>query len=235
MVILPDVGTQAMALQGTQPGTGAGELLRFMAQFKVWPLALVRRGLGRDIYGGGSGWFRNAPPAVAVCAGVIHQAAVATLLGYAILTLKDLIKGRNPRDPRSGKTWAAALMQGGGVGILGDYLFGEYNRFGQNAAETALGPVLGSGIDAVMDIWNRIKAGAEEPDKKHDIAPELFRTVLDHMPFVNLLGLRTALNYLFLWQIQEALNPGSVRRMERKIEQQNHQTFWLSPSRAIGR
>ncbi len=57
----------------------------------------------------------------------------------------------------------------------------------------------------------------------------------DNTPFINILGVRTALNYLFLWQIQEALNPGSVRRFERRVQQQNHQTFWLSPSQAVAR
>ena len=227
MVIVPGIQTRALLYQGTRPGTAIGEFTRYVAQFKTWPTALVQRGLGREIYGGQG--------RMAKVAGILHMAVASSLLGYGIMTLKDLIKGKNPRDPKSAKTWAAALMQGGGVGILGDFLFGEYNRFGRNSLESVLGPVLGEGVATVVEIWNRLKASVEEPEKKHDIAPVLFRTLLDNAPFINLLGVRTALNYLFLWQIQEALNPGSVRRMERRAEQNTHQTYWLSPSKAISR
>ncbi|MGH6677887.1 MAG: hypothetical protein ACREDL_02855 [Bradyrhizobium sp.] len=226
MVITPDIESRAIMLQGSRPGTPLGELARFVAQFKTWPAALIHQAIGREIYGG-----QTRPAALA---GTLQMALAATVLGGTILGLKDMIKGRNPRDPASPKTWGAAFTQGGGAGIMGDYLFGEYNRFGQNAAESVLGPIVGQGFASVMDMWNRLKDAAEEPEKAHDITPELFRTLLDNTPFVNLLGLRTALNYLFLWQVQEALNPGSVRRMERTIQRQQHQTFWLSPSRAIG-
>lgn len=226
MVVTPDIQTRAAWLGNTRAGTAQGEFWRFMAQFKTWPTALIQQAIGREWYGGQT--------RLAAAGGIIQMALAATVLGYGIMTLKDLVKGRNPRDPLSPKTWAAAIMQGGGAGILGDFLFGEYSRFGQPVTDTILGPVLGQGASTVIDMWNRLKAGAEDPTRKHDIAPELFRALLDNTPFVNILGLRTALNYLFLWQVQEALNPGSVRRMERTIQQQQHQTFWLSPSRAIG-
>lgn len=226
MVIVPDIATRALLLQGTRPGTAAGEFARFVAQFKTWPTAMIQQAIGREIYGGQT---RQA-----AIAGILQMSLAATILGGTIMTLKDLIKGKNPRDPTSPKTWAAALMQGGGAGIMGDFIFGEYSRFGQSVSDTLLGPVLGEGLSTIVDIWNRLKESAEDPEKKHDIAPELFRALLDNTPFVNILGVRTALNYLFLWQVQEALNPGSVRRMERTIEQQNRQTYWLSPSRAIG-
>lgn len=226
MVVTPDIQTRAAWLGESRPGTAWGEFRRFAAQFKTWPTALIQQAIGREIYGGQT--------RAAMVGGILQMSLAATVLGWAIMTMKDLVKGRNPRDPGSGKTWAAAMMQGGGAGILGDFLFGEYSRFGQPFTDTLAGPVMGQGLSTVIDIWNRLKAGIEEPDKKHDIAPELFRSLLDNAPFVNILGLRTALNYMFLWQVQEALNPGSVRRMERTIAQQQHQTFWLSPSRAIG-
>jgi hypothetical protein len=235
MIIAPDIQTRATLLRGTRPGSAEGEFLRFVAQFKQWPVALVQHGIGREVYGGGSGWSYGARPSIARPAGILQMALPSSVLGMGILAAKDLLKGKNPRDWLSPKTWAAAMMQGGGIGILGDFLFGEYSRFGQGITDTLAGPVLGEGLSTVFDMWNRLKGAVEEPDKKHDIAPELFRALLDNAPFVNILGLRTALNYLFLWQVQEALNPGSVRRMERRVEQQNHQTYWLSPSQAVAR
>jgi hypothetical protein len=38
------------------------------------------------------------------------------------------------------------------------------------------------------------------------------------------------MDYLFLHSVQEALNPGALRRMERRIEKENAQSFLLRPS-----
>lgn len=217
-VIIPGIATKADVLRGTRPGTWEGEALRFVAQFKTWPAALVRMALGREVYGG-----QSRPAAFA---GVLHMAVMGTVLGYMAMSLKDLMKGREPRDPLSPKTWAAAMIQGGGAGILGDYLFGEYNRFGQNFSETLLGPVLGQGINTALDLWNRLKEGK-------DFAPEAFQALLNNTPFINLFYTRLALDHLFLWQVQEALNPGFLRRFERRVKEQNQQNFWLSPSATV--
>lgn len=120
-----------------------------------------------------------------------------------------------------------AMMQGGGLGmILGEFLFGDYNRFGQNVCETILGRVLGQGLSSVIELWNRAKEGK-------DLAPEAFRTLVYNTPFINLFYTRLALDYLLLWQVQELLNPGFLRRFEHRVESQNHQTFWLRPSEVV--
>ena len=41
------------------------------------------------------------------------------------MTIKDLLKGRSPRDPTKLKSVMAAFLQGGGLGIYGDVLFNE--------------------------------------------------------------------------------------------------------------
>ena len=55
------------------------------------------------------------------------------------------------------------------------------------------------------------------------------------MPFVNLFYTRMALDYLVLYRLQEAVNPGFLRRMERRIERENAQHFVLPPSQAVAR
>jgi hypothetical protein len=98
-----------------------------------------------------------------------------------------------------------------------------FSRSGQYFSESLLGPVLGQGINTVLDLWNKAKQGK-------DFSPEALRAVLDNTPFINLFYLRTGLNYLFLHSLQELLNPGYLRRQEQRIKQQNGQTFWLRPS-----
>jgi hypothetical protein len=52
---------------------------------------------------------------------------------------------------------------------------------------------------------------------------------------MNLFYTRAALDYLIIYRIQEALNPGFLRRMEQRAERDNGQTYWLAVSRQIHR
>lgn len=81
-------------------------------------------------------------------------------------------------------------------------------------------------VDDVAEIWNRVKAG-------DDTAATVVRWALANIPFANLFWARTGLDHLFLYQIQESLNPGFLRRFERRAKEENAQTFLLSPAAAM--
>ena len=56
-------------------------------------------------------------------------------MGYMAMTMKDLLKGKEPRDPtKQNKTIMAAFLQGGGLGIYGDVLFKEQRDAGSVVA-----------------------------------------------------------------------------------------------------
>ena len=142
------------------------------------------------------------------------------------MSLKDLVKGRTPRDPQSPNTWIASFLQGGGAGIYGDFLFGEMrNRFGRGVLPTIAGPTLGKFSD-LADLFGRIKAG--DP-----IAAKFFRTVHSSIPFANVFYAKLALDYLIMWQIQETLTPGAMKRMVKRAEEENAQRFLVSPTNAV--
>ena len=48
--------------------------------------------------------------------------------------------------------------------------------------------------------------------------------------FINLFYTRAALDYFVLHRLQEAMNPGYLRRYEQKVRKENNQTFWLRPT-----
>lgn len=216
-VLAPGVRERAMLRRGTEPGTPEGEALRFIGQFKAFPVAMISKVWGREVYGGDSGATRAA--------GMVHLMVATTVFGYLAMSLKDLAKGRTPRDPANPLTWGAAFAQGGALGIYGDYLVGDYSRFGRSMLSSLAGPTFGQ-IDDVAELWNRVKAG-------DDVAAAALRFGLSNTPFLNLFYTRVGLDYLFLYQVQEALNPGFLRRFERRIREQNNQSFILSPARAI--
>lgn len=221
-VVTPGARERAMVNMGTARGDPLGEALRFVMQFKSFGVAMVTRSLGRDIYGGNG--------ALSATLRTMFLVSQLTAWGYLAMSAKELLQGKNPRDPLAPDTVVAALAQGGGMGILGDFAFGEFNRFGRSALATAAGPTLGT-TDDLFELW----AKAHDTDKMgrgrygNDLAATALRTLISNTPGASLYWLRPALNYLALYPVQEMLNPGYLRRMESRIQQQNKQTFWASP------
>ena len=222
-VLEPNARTRAFMLRGTQPGTVPGELLRFIGQFKSFPVALIQSTLGREVYGRGydtiGEYLRKGKGDMVGLASFI---ALSTAMGYAAMSVKDLLRGKNPRPVDDPRTWAAAMVQGGGLGLYGDFLFAKYNRMGGTLTASMAGPVAGL-IDTAADLWTRIRTG-------DDVAATAFNAALQNTPFMSLFYARTAMDYLVLFKIQEALNPGFLRRMEKRAERDNGQTYYLPPT-----
>lgn len=203
--------------RGLRAGTSEGEALRTIMQFKAFPVAMISKVWGREIYGGQVGQTRAA--------GIIHMMVASTVFGYLAGAAKDIAKGRTPRDPKDPATWAAAFAQGGGAGIYGDFLVGKYSRVGNTALETFAGPTFASLAD-VVNLWAATRGGDGR-------AASALRIALANTPFANLFYARPAIDYLFLYQVQEALNPGFLRRMERRLKEENGQRFIIPPSTVV--
>jgi hypothetical protein len=215
-IVTPGARERAFANRGTRPGTVVGEAARMFWQFKQFPLTLAFRVLMRELHGRGH----------ADLVGFVHLAVAMTALGYVAMAAKDLSKGREPRDPADPATWLAAFVQGGGAGIYGDFLLGEYNRFGGGFFETVGGPAVGQ-VSDVARLWGAIRDG------DGNAANQLFRLAKNNAPFLNLFYTRMLFDYLFLYQVQEMVAPGSLRRMERRVERDNNQRFILPPSEVV--
>lgn len=68
-----------------------------------------------------------------------------SVYGYLSSTLKDVAKGKEPREP-SMEAWFDAMVTAGGAGFYGDLLIGmlKEGRMGEGLFEAVGGPVLGS-------------------------------------------------------------------------------------------
>jgi len=222
----PTAADRAISMLGTKPGTPAGEALRLLVQFKQFPITMIRRSLNRE-------WNRGGGIDVG---GLVGLMVSTSLLGYAAMTLKGLARGQNPRAPDDAqgyaKTVMAAMAQGGGLGIYGDFLFGQYNRMGGGLAGTLAGPAVGT-ADQFMQMLDTIKNGSTHKERGQLLAAEGVRFLANNAPFINLFYTRAAIDYLFLYKLQESVNPGFARRLEQKVKQENNQTFWLRPTQAV--
>lgn len=135
-------------LQAGNPGTVGGELLRSALMYKNYPLSLMYNQLGRIFYHKVRGSRFSA----------VTMFALSTWVGGALsIQLKEIAKGDDPRPMDENKFLMAALIQGGGLGIFGDFLYASENRFGGGFAGTAAGPVVG----ALSDTGSLLTSGAE--------------------------------------------------------------------------
>ncbi|WP_285907655.1 hypothetical protein [Pseudodesulfovibrio pelocollis] len=219
-VIMPDERTRRWQTAGLQPGTVWGEAARFMMQFKSFPVAFGQRMIYAHLKG--------APGGKIDVSGLAHLIASTTILGYVAMSLKDVAKGREPRDISDIGTWGAAFMQGGGAGIYGDFLLNKYDRFGAGPLKTIEGPVLNSVDDFARMVVNT--AHGDPPS-----AGRAMYWAMNNTPFVNLFYTRQALDYLVLYHLQEMASPGYLRRMERRLKTEHGQEMIVPPSTHIKR
>lgn len=213
-VLQTDDRTRTITTLGTQPGTPLGEAWRFIMQLKSFPIAYTQKILAPAFRGRGPGGQRDYGALAALI-------GMSWVLGYAAMATKDILKNRTPRDPLSKEALLAALLQGGGAGIYGDFLFGASNRFGSGVLETAAGPAIGTASDAI-ELWQKIVHG----DAK---AGDAYWLALNNAPFANLHLLRPAADLLILNQVAEWVSPGSSRRREQKLKRENDQRHLIDP------
>ncbi len=142
----------------------------------------------------------------------------SALMGYLSMTIKDLIKGKSPRDPTKIKTFNSAIMQGGGLGIYGDVLFQE-TRQGSEIGGSLLGPVPLTAFD-ILQSFKYLKDG------KGDLAARsAHKAVTQNIPFLNLFYIKTAFDYIIGYQMMETLSPGVLERIENRMERDYGQEF----------
>jgi hypothetical protein len=221
-VIETDARSRRTTTLGTRPGTIAGEGLRFIMQFKGFPIAFAQRTMGRAAFG-----FRQG-------AGLEQAVHIGTMLagltmaGYAAMTMKDFTRGYwPPRDPTDPKTWGAAFVQGGAAGIYGDYLFSRVNRFGGGPLDAALGPTIGAG-SGLVDLILKARDASVSSDEQVKLADWL-NYATQNTPFVNLYYVRPALDFLFLNSLHEVATPGYIRKTESKRLSQYGQRMMIKP------
>ena len=223
---IPTPGAKERAIMnlGTMRGTILGEAVRAIMQLKGFPITYITKGMKQQYYAqkqiGNSGIL-----------GLSQMMVGTTVMGYLSMSLKDILKGKNPAevfDEREGlntKTFIRAFTQGGGAGIYGDFIFGEFNRYGQSPIETFAGPTLGTAGD-ILKLFANLREG-----KTDKVTQQAFRTLVSNTPYINLFYTKAALDYMFIYGLMEKSNPGYLRRMERRMKKDFDQEFYLPPSR----
>ena len=212
----PGARERAILTQGQKRGTFTGEMMGYLTLFKSFSVTMLTKVLGRQM-------------AAKEYGGVANLIVGTTLLGYLSMQAKEILKGREPRPPTM-ETFVAAMLQGGGLGIYGDFLFGQANRYGGTFLETAAGPAIGT-LSDLVDTYGSARDVALGSEA--DLGGELTRLLKSNLPFANLFWTKAAMDYAVWYQLQEMQNPGYLRRMERRVKRENNQEYIVPPSSII--
>lgn len=238
---------------GTRAGTPAGEIARHIMMYKSFMVTLMRKHLGREIYGysehRGSlskmmlDSFTDKNKGGGFLAAMIPSSMA---LGYVNMTLKEMLKGKAPREPKDwkdvGAVAAASLAQSGSMGIYGDFLFGDMkSRFGRSAVETLFGPSAGR-LGEVIDIAGSVKSLPFSDDISKDAEKTrnmVLNFGLNNTPGVSALknhfATKLAFDYMITYNLHEMMNPGYLKKMEKKLKKEKQQEYLLPPSEVIQR
>jgi hypothetical protein len=216
----------AMMRGRSKPGTLAGEMTRTAGQFKAFGAAVAvlqaRRVMEETAVNG-----RLAGAAYAA-----NVLIAGTVFGALSIHLKDLAKGKDPRDMGTAEFWGAAILQGGGMGIYGDFLFAELNRFGGSLPTTLAGPTTGR-IGTLKDLTFGNLAELAKGKKTH-FGKETVNAIRQNtpMPFY----LRAAYDHVLLDTIQKQVDPEAYHAFRNKVNQvkkDTKQDFYYEPGQAL--
>lgn len=193
----------------SKPGTLTGELLRSFAMFKNFPVTLMML-LNRGIL------LREGMKSQAAFAAT--YGLMLTAVGALTVQLQQLSKGRdpinmNPANKFGRAFWSQAALTGGGMGIWGDFMFRDVNRYGGGLGETLAGPVAQVANDVRKLTLGNLSELAE--GKPTNFAPELLNFVRNNMPGSNLWYARLVMQNGIMDAIQREVDPQASEKWQR--------------------
>jgi hypothetical protein len=154
-----------------------------------------------------------------------------TLGGALAMQLKSLSGGKDTRPMDDEKFWFAAMLQGGGLGIWGDFVLAEQNRFGGGLISTLAGPAAGR-LEKLLGLGPGNLREAIEGNRTN-AGRELTNAIRDWTPAVGTLWFtKLAWQRLFIDQLQKTLDPEAYRSFQRQVQNARRdyrQTYWWAP------
>jgi hypothetical protein len=221
-----DARTRAIMTQGTRPGGLIGEITRSIALYKSFPVTVIATHLMRGV-------SQETP--LARGRYLANMFITMTVLGAFAYQAKQIQRGKdpvnmNPENDQGRRFWMSAMMQGGGLGIFGDFLLADVNRFGRGPAMTFAGPVAEFGDNVARLTVGNVQELALGEDTQ--IGREIIDFAGRYMPGGSLWYGRAAFERLVLDQLQQFVDPKArddFRRMQNFAQREYGQRYFWRP------
>ena len=225
------LAAKAAAYGGLGRGTIPDEARRSIGQFKMFSISVAMLQAERIMSMGlQDGAWRGAGYA----AGLIIS---TTMLGALAMQIKEIVAGKKPK-PMDGehavKFWGAAMAQGGGFGIFGDFLASEQSRTGGGFARAAVGPT-GDLVASVLALGPG-NMGQWMRGEKTTAGREAVRFLGSNTPGGTLWYARAAYEHAILERLQRLVDPDASKAFANRIAKQRRDwgnEFWWRPGEAM--
>jgi hypothetical protein len=225
-VITPGWKERSAFYGDLQRGTIKGELVRSMLQFKSFPWAAFQRAMDAVAN-------QDGPASKAVMTAFLI--ASTTLAGAMIIQVREMLAGKDPRPmlPEKGydkfKFWGAAFLQGGALGIYGDFLSSvNQSRYGTGPLEVMAGPTIGPLLS--LGLVQPMNAAAKTIEgKETHLAAQTIAQLKGFVPGNNLWYTKAATEHLVWQRVMESLSPGYLSKIRERTMKEYGQDWWWRP------
>jgi hypothetical protein len=224
-----------MGLDPSTRGTLFHELMSWILFLKQTPLGIFKTHMF-DIPKGLDDWRSAMAYRAKFMAG-------SAALGALSLEVKNLVSGQDPEDLMTRKGLGKILVASGGLGMYGDFMFGDKGDHQNGALAKILGPGATMIEDAINIFHNGIDtargaAGVDAEPGEETVRPDQFgaqalRFTRNYLaPLTRIWYAKAAFNHMVYNNVMENLSPGYRDRVEQHMAQRN-QTTWWSPTENI--
>lgn len=224
-IVTPGWRERAQFYADLQRGTVKGEIARSVLQFKSFPWAYLQRGMDA---------VANMDGPVPKAAMISYLMLSTTIAGAMIIQVREMLAAKDPRkmfeNPKSmAKFWGSAFLQGGALGIYGDFLYGvNETRYGSGPVEALAGPTLGPllelGVVLPMDAAKKAIEG-----KDSHLAARITTRAKGFVPMNNLWYTKAATEHLFWQRVMDTLSPGYLNTIRQRTAREYGQDWWWRP------
>lgn len=223
------VQSRSVVVGRMRPGSTVGEALRSMAQFKGFGIAVAQlyaMRIARELRAGDMSAAREASVLLITSA----------FLGTIAMALKDVKDGRDPRKWFDEKTyldwqmWGAAVLQAGGLGIYGDFLFSNTGRHGGSFKNTLVGPMVDRIDNAAGLTMGNLGQGLR--GEKTNKGRELNKLIRQNVPGSNLWYISLLWQRVLMDSLQRKMDPEAYAQFRKQIQSRQkdyRQDYWWRP------
>lgn len=212
---------------------GAGlwaEIVKSMAKYRGFSVTL-------SYYWGGEMHARMIKDGFSGVANAAGFFVALTMAGALSMQLREVKNGNTPRgDYDKPAFWQAAMLQGGGLGIVGDFFNQAKNRAGNSSALTALGPV-GSFIGDTIAIPNDLMRqqfgiGFVDDEGKPNPKKKMINWGARYMPWSNVWYLKAAWDRGIIAHLRNAFDPNADKywAAQKKAMNEKEQDYYWKPA-----
>lgn len=219
----PDARARAAMRRGQARGSIMGEIANSLSMYKSFASTVLLTHLGRTLAPVAGEQMTRGAYGLRMVIGM-------TVMGAVAMQMKAIAQGRDPQAMDTPAFWSAALVQGGGLGIFGDFLFGPHSRTDADILMTAAGPVAGFAVDV-----NRLLSrGRRETFEGEDMSlrSELLRFTRRYTPGTNLWYARLVGDRMLWDQLALLADPAAARgfaRLQRRQRLRTGQAYYWPP------